>query len=576
MFDLRRARRTAPSARFACGARRPSGGLGGAARPQGQLSGVEAEEPRRAPAGSGRPSDHATVATNRTNRRSFSSSRAPTTSSSAYVDDRFSVGRLVAGEHQGVEGQRILLGRRTVVSRSGSRRHGPVSGERSMARSIVHPVGGPAGGAIPDHPAGPYDLRRHPAALHRATAAPHDTANSEKRKHTGSTGRRRPATPSLAGHPVDRFATLASIVTLHSSTSINVIASCSAAPPPLPHRTSPRRLDRACQRSTGSHPAPNTHTPPTPPSTHNPSTPRPPTPNTLPPHSHATPPHTGDQTDGARRWPRPSRSCLAQPGLDLGQHRDRSGSSPSRPARCSETKSPDQDQVEELGQRPVPGGTSTTSATTSSRISATSANRRATLGCSPSWRRVTRVRTWRVTSPSWPHPATSLWQSSGWTAQKAGALAFSLTWVFQRWAATAGRPGRPWTSGMVRPIRRATVLGRAARAGPAGPVAGPAGRPRRPAAATPVEQPEALEHHERRHRHGPEGRPGLGDGRPGTGTTASRGLGQPGQRPAPGHRHHGGARLAGRLAAGRPSPRCRPSTTPRTPGCPGPTNAGSS
>ena len=98
----------------------------------------------------------------------------------------------------------------------------------------------------------------------------------------------------------------------------------------------------------------------------------------------------------------------------------------------------EQHQVEEPGERAVPSAhTGTISATTSRRISATKSKRRATWGCSSGWRSVTSVMTWRVTSPSWPHPTISLWQSSGWAEEKAGALAFSLIWVFQRGAATA-------------------------------------------------------------------------------------------------------------------------------------------
>ena len=39
-----------------------------------------------------------------------------------------------------------------------------------------------------------------------------------------------------------------------------------------------------------------------------------------------------------------------------------------------------------------------------------------------------------------PHPAISLWHSSGCADHMAGALAFSFTWVFQRDAATEGEP----------------------------------------------------------------------------------------------------------------------------------------
>ena len=46
-----------------------------------------------------------------------------------------------------------------------------------------------------------------------------------------------------------------------------------------------------------------------------------------------------------------------------------------------------------------------------------------------------------MTSPCWPQPTSSLWQSSGCTAKNAGVLAFSLIWVFQRCAATALKPG---------------------------------------------------------------------------------------------------------------------------------------
>jgi len=38
------------------------------------------------------------------------------------------------------------------------------------------------------------------------------------------------------------------------------------------------------------------------------------------------------------------------------------------------------------------------------------------------------------------YPTTSLWQSSGSSAQNAGALAFSFTWVFQRTATGAVGP----------------------------------------------------------------------------------------------------------------------------------------
>jgi hypothetical protein len=40
-------------------------------------------------------------------------------------------------------------------------------------------------------------------------------------------------------------------------------------------------------------------------------------------------------------------------------------------------------------------------------------------------------------------------------AEKAGALAFSLTWAFHRWAATAPRGPAPMISGIVGPIVRA-------------------------------------------------------------------------------------------------------------------------
>ena len=49
------------------------------------------------------------------------------------------------------------------------------------------------------------------------------------------------------------------------------------------------------------------------------------------------------------------------------------------------------------------------------------------------------MNTWRVTSPCWPQPQISLWHSSGSALTNAGALAFSLTWAFHRWAAAAAQ-----------------------------------------------------------------------------------------------------------------------------------------
>ena len=49
-----------------------------------------------------------------------------------------------------------------------------------------------------------------------------------------------------------------------------------------------------------------------------------------------------------------------------------------------------------------------------------------------------------MASPFWPQPATSLWQSSGWTFQKAGDLALSLIWHFHRRAAAAPRSCELW------------------------------------------------------------------------------------------------------------------------------------
>ena len=87
--------------------------------------------------------------------------------------------------------------------------------------------------------------------------------------------------------------------------------------------------------------------------------------------------------------------------------------------------------------RPAPRSTEATASPTSS---STRPKRRSTCGCSKSLRRVTIVVTCRVTSPFCPKPQISLWHHSGWVAKKAGALAFSFTWVFHRRAATAPIP----------------------------------------------------------------------------------------------------------------------------------------
>ena len=59
------------------------------------------------------------------------------------------------------------------------------------------------------------------------------------------------------------------------------------------------------------------------------------------------------------------------------------------------------------------------------------------------WRKLTSENTCRVTSPCWPQPATSLCESSGCTAAKAGVLALALICAFQRCAATAFMPTDP-------------------------------------------------------------------------------------------------------------------------------------
>ncbi len=97
----------------------------------------------------------------------------------------------------------------------------------------------------------------------------------------------------------------------------------------------------------------------------------------------------------------PPRSSFAQAPLQLVEHGDGSGIYALESRHVERYEVPDQDQIEKLGQVPlaVRARTSITSATTSRSISVTIGNRRATWGCSASWRRLTRVRIWRVTSP---------------------------------------------------------------------------------------------------------------------------------------------------------------------------------
>src|SRR5580704_12384825 len=59
-------------------------------------------------------------------------------------------------------------------------------------------------------------------------------------------------------------------------------------------------------------------------------------------------------------------------------------------------------------------------------------------------------------SPPWPQPANSSYVSPGNSAAKAGDLALRFTHDFHQRAATAAMPLDPYTSGMVRPIRRAS------------------------------------------------------------------------------------------------------------------------
>ena len=129
-----------------------------------------------------------------------------------------------------------------------------------------------------------------------------------------------------------------------------------------------------------------------------------------------------------------------------------------------------------------------------------------TRGCS-----CTTVKSWRVTSPCWPQPWISLWQSSGEALAKAGALAFSLIWVFHREAAVAPMAPPPWISGTVRPMCRA-------RPAAGSPSASSASR-RRVSWSTARsiharrqrEEPDLLQHHERRDGEGADAGPGLGD-----------------------------------------------------------------
>ena len=99
-----------------------------------------------------------------------------------------------------------------------------------------------------------------------------------------------------------------------------------------------------------------------------------------------------------------------------GRHRPRrrGGATPGRRRAPGRGAAP-------AGRRPRPR-TRYGPATTSSTRSSTSSKRRPICGCSWSWRSSTRVSTWRVTSPCWPHPATSLWHSSGTRLAHAGRL----------------------------------------------------------------------------------------------------------------------------------------------------------
>ena len=47
------------------------------------------------------------------------------------------------------------------------------------------------------------------------------------------------------------------------------------------------------------------------------------------------------------------------------------------------------------------------------------------------------VKTWRVTSPCWPQPHSSLWVSSGTRLAQEATFGFSLNCPFQRHAAVS-------------------------------------------------------------------------------------------------------------------------------------------
>ena len=217
------------------------------------------------------------------------------------------------------------------------------------------------------------------------------------------------------------------------------------------------------------------------------------------------------------------------------------GSRPSWAARCSGHEVAEHHEVEQLGQRPSPSATTSSMPATTSSRTVVDAGRSggAICGCSNSWRRLTTRKTWRVTSPFWPQPQISLWHSSGMLVGEGRTLAFSLNCVFHRRgghradAAAAvddrhrgGRSGGPARVGRV-------VVGRQLVA-PAAQLLDRRGDPRRRAG----EQADALEQHQRRHRHRAECRPAAsGCRRRPAPRGAAHCVGQPAELAAAGDRH---------------------------------------